>query len=102
MSKEYTATKLENVMMRIVFFDSKDVDHEDPEFYAARLDTFAKLEDDDKNDLGRIINQTYLGQAKAQKWTKKEIYDYLNNLCAPLAAKLKKLYEDGIDVDPSQ
>jgi len=45
----------------------------------------------------------FLGAAKAEPWTQKEIYDKLKtaNLGSIIAAEFKQLCIDGINVDPS-
>ena len=101
MAKNYEGTQLKNIIMRIVIPHTVTEVDAEPEYYAGLLKSQAIVADDTGRTVSTVYNDVTLGTAKQQEWTKKEIYDYINGLCAPLAVKLKKLYEDGIDVDPS-
>lgn len=104
MSKDYTGEALDNIILRIVI-PAQDLGDGDPDqppkYHAGRLDCTATILNGDDKPLKPIQDISYLGTAKSVPWTEPELYQYYNNLCSPLATKLKNLYLDGINVDPS-
>jgi len=96
MAKNYSVDTVYDFVVKIIPWASEEVDGS-MNYYAGILKITAK----GKNG-GAIVpykNITYLGQAKAQEWTAQEVYSYLDNLCSPLAAKMKDAWKALIDVD---
>jgi len=96
MSKNYSVDSVDSFLVRIIPWASEEVGGS-INYYAGILKITAR----GKNG-GAVVpyaNTTYLGQAKAQEWTPQEVYNYLDNLCAPLAAKMKDAWKEIIDVD---
>ena len=102
MSKDYTGTRLDNVLLRVVIpWTESDPGGGVPEYHAGLLKSQARVLNDDGKEVSVVYDQTALGTAKSVPWTNKEIYDYIDNLCPALAVKLKALYVDGVNIDPS-
>ena len=106
MSKDYTANKVEDFKITIIPWATIEPVDEPVEYYAGRLIINAKGRNGsitvpyNRSDNPDAVE--YLGAAKSQKWTEKEVYDYFNNLCSPLANKMKAAWLDLINIDPSQ
>ena len=110
MSKDYTATKVQNLLLRIKFSTPSDPvskinndDSENPvtEYYAAvqMLQCVAK---NGTMSAPCHIERKYYGAAKAQPWTTKEVGDAMKNFSTfntIIYNDLKALYLDAINDD---
>lgn len=103
MAKSYNVNTVNKFENYIKYFAVENA-LENEEHYAAKLCITAEA----VNGAGVKVNYEgedqviYLGTPKSVPWTPQEVYTYLNGFCPALAAKMKSVYEELIDVDPSQ
>jgi len=102
MPKDYTATKLEEIkiMIRLQEFDGLY-------YYPASLKIIGMKKNGDWSVPIRspVNGVEYLGSPQSNPYTKSELYNILdgyNNLNTLLANRVKQLYIDAINEDPSQ
>ena len=109
MSKDYTATKIENLLLRIRFATEDDpvlkVVGDDPnnrveEYYAAsqKLSCFAK----NGTMKAPVVAEKYLGSSKSRPWTAKEVGDAIkgfSTLNTSLYNDIKEIYTEAISED---
>ena len=108
MSKDYTATKVQNLLLRIKFSTpsdpvSKISEGGEQEYYAAvqMLQCVAK---NGTMSAPCHVERKYYGAAKAQPWTTKEVGDAMknfSNLNTVIYNDVKALYLDAINEDIS-
>ncbi|MGW8324068.1 MAG: hypothetical protein ACWGNI_00100 [Desulfobacterales bacterium] len=102
MPKDYTATKLEEIkiMIRLQEFDGSN-------YYPASLKIIGIKKNGDwaVSEKSPKNGVEYLGSPQSTPYTKNELYDILdgyNNLNTLLANRVKQLYIDAINEDPSE
>ena len=112
MSKDYTASKVENLLLRIRFATPSDpvskTNNDDPEnpvteYYAAEqiLQCIAK---NGHMQVPCHVERKYYGNPKSQPWTPKQVGDAMKNFSTfntVIYTDIKALYLDAINEDIS-